>query len=593
MITKNQHTKYHFFITVISAALFIPFLGGVHLFDWDEINFAECAREMLVSNNYSRVQLNFQPFWEKPPLFIWLQAISMKLFGVNEFAARFPNAICGILTLNLIYYLGRKIYDHKFAMLWVLTYAASFLPFLYFKSGIIDPWFNLFIFLSINFLLEWFNNNVKSKVNYNAVYAGIFAGLAVLTKGPVALLIIGLCVLVSWIRLKFNPFKNIKNLMFFGLAILVSGFSWFVFEIATGHFDIVKEFIIYQIRLLKTEDSGHGGFLLYHFVVLLIGCFPASVFFISSHKRTNTDTPYQLYVKKWMIYLFWVVLLLFTFVVQTKILHYSSMCYFPLTYLAAHTLYQILSGEKKLHKIFYIIGLVISSVAGIAFILIAFIEKFKTQIISSGIIKDDFGMACLNTQVNWTGFEWLTGILFLLGCAYFLTQFYKTGKASMAYGLFGTSLISVWLLTVTIVPKIEPYSQGPAIEFYESLKGKDVYVETINFKSYAYMFYTDRQPSHNSKKLLAFIKQNEPSMEAQGYDLTTTFNLVSMQWMLTKDIDKDAYFAAKITDREEILKEYPDLIELYRKGGFIFFMRKMQAITGVNNYQETATINKP
>ena len=82
-------------------------------------------------------------------------------------------------------------------------------------------------------------------------------------------------------------------------------------------------------------------------------------------------------------------------------------------------------------------------------------------------------------------------------------------------------------------------------------------------------------------------------MEAQGYDLTTTFNLVSMQWMLTKDIDKDAYFAAKITDREEILKEYPDLIELYRKGGFIFFMRKMQAITGVNNYQETATINKP
>src|SRR6201997_2695664 len=163
MEEKKKYKFYHLAISVISALLFIPFLGSVHLFDWDEINFAECAREMLVTHNYGRVQLNFKPFWEKPPLFIWLQVLSMKIFGVNEFAARFPDAICGIATLNIIYYYGRKFNDHKFALLWVFSYAASFLPFLYFKSGIIDPWFNLFIFLSICFLLEWFNNNVKEK----------------------------------------------------------------------------------------------------------------------------------------------------------------------------------------------------------------------------------------------------------------------------------------------------------------------------------------------------------------------------------------------------------------------------------------------
>lgn len=48
-----------------AAILFIPFLGQVHLFDWDEVNFAECAREMLVTKNYLRVQIDFQPFWEK------------------------------------------------------------------------------------------------------------------------------------------------------------------------------------------------------------------------------------------------------------------------------------------------------------------------------------------------------------------------------------------------------------------------------------------------------------------------------------------------------------------------------------------------
>src|SRR6187455_761668 len=140
-------------IITAGAILFIPFLGGVHLFDWDEINFAEAAREMLVTGNYAHVQIDFQPFWEKPPLFFWMQAASMKVFGINEFAARFPNAICGILTFCLIFSLGRKYFTTVFGWLWILVYAGSFLPHFYFKSGIIDPWFNFFIFSSIAMLV--------------------------------------------------------------------------------------------------------------------------------------------------------------------------------------------------------------------------------------------------------------------------------------------------------------------------------------------------------------------------------------------------------------------------------------------------------
>ena len=56
-------------IISVGVLLFVPFLGKVHLFDWDEINFAESAREMIVTGNYSRVMIDYQPFWEKPPLF--------------------------------------------------------------------------------------------------------------------------------------------------------------------------------------------------------------------------------------------------------------------------------------------------------------------------------------------------------------------------------------------------------------------------------------------------------------------------------------------------------------------------------------------
>ena len=95
-------------VIVFGILFFIPFLGNVHLFDWDEINFAESAREMIESGNYLTVQINFQPFWEKPPLFIWLQVLSMKLFGINEFAARFSSIVLIIFTVVLIYILVRK-----------------------------------------------------------------------------------------------------------------------------------------------------------------------------------------------------------------------------------------------------------------------------------------------------------------------------------------------------------------------------------------------------------------------------------------------------------------------------------------------------
>ena len=125
-------------ICFISCLVLMPFLGSVRLFDWDEINFAEASREMLITGNYLQVQIDFKPFWEKPPLFMWMQAFSMKLFGVSEYAARFPNAICGLITLPFLYSIGSSLKDKQFGLLWLLTFIGSFLPHFYFKSVIID-----------------------------------------------------------------------------------------------------------------------------------------------------------------------------------------------------------------------------------------------------------------------------------------------------------------------------------------------------------------------------------------------------------------------------------------------------------------------
>ncbi len=128
-------------LAVLSVFFFIG-LGHFHLFDWDEINFAESAREMIESQNYLRVQINYLPFWEKPPFFFWLQVEAMKTFGINEFAARFPNALFGALYLFTFYFIGKRHFSPTFGLIWSLVFFASLLPNIYFKSGIIDPVFN-------------------------------------------------------------------------------------------------------------------------------------------------------------------------------------------------------------------------------------------------------------------------------------------------------------------------------------------------------------------------------------------------------------------------------------------------------------------
>ena len=183
-------------LPLLAVLFFIPGLGAVHLFDWDEVNFAEISREMIITKDYLRVYVDFLPFWEKPPLFFWLQSICMRLFGIGEFAARLPNALCGILTLPLLYYMGKQLFHNRMGWLWAGAYFGSILPHLYFRSGIIDPWFNLFIFTGLYFviLFHWKKNGYDSiRLNLSPwlylFLGGLIVGLGILTKGPVAFFI--------------------------------------------------------------------------------------------------------------------------------------------------------------------------------------------------------------------------------------------------------------------------------------------------------------------------------------------------------------------------------------------------------------------
>lgn len=541
-------------IAALAALFFIPFLGRVHLFDWDEVNFAECAREMMVTHDYSRVYINFKPFWEKPPMFFWMQVGAMKIFGITDFAARFPNAICGIVTLIVVFLCGNKIYDKKFGILWALAFGGSLFPNMYFKSGIIDPWFNLFTFLSLyNFILyHWARNKFdkeglkKNSVTY-VIWSGIFMGLAILTKGEESLLVYLLCLGVYLIYNRFRIYFNWWHaLLFLVIASIVTA-TWYGYETAKNGPWFITSFLKYQYRLFTTHDAGQKGFPGYHYIVLLVGCFPASLLAIPSFFKSGYSGKFDKDFKKWMQILFWVVTVLFT-ITQSRIIHYSSLAWYSVSFLAAYTIYKWdikqLSYKKYVGVFIAILGGIISLFLLALPYLAMNLKKFAPY------VKDPFTNAMMKSDVHWSGFEGIAGLLMIVSIIIGIIQLRKNNFKKAAWVLFGGTAIVIFLASAMIVPKVEKYTQGAAIDFYIQRRGEDCYVNTLGYFSYAQLYYFQKPKPTNP-------------------------NSYNEQWLLTGDIDKPAYFVSKV-GRFEKYKKYTELKELYRKNGFIFLKRDVK-----------------
>jgi len=539
----------YFIIALAGAALFFHSLGKVSLFDWDEINFAESAREMITSGNYLRVQINFEPFWEKPPFFFWLQSVSMHLFGVGEFAARLPNALCGIVTLLVLYSIGRRLHNERMARWWVFIYAATFLPHLYFKSGIIDPWFNLFIFISIYFMSRLMDSqSAGNKRNAFLYLSALFTGLGIITKGPVALLVVLLTYLVFLFVYRKTTKIVWKDYVLWGITAAFVSTLWFGLEVIHNGWWFLEEFITYQIRLAKTEDAGHGGFLLYHFVVVFIGCFPASILMWGGQK--DQDRPlHQQYFRTMMIASLGVILVVFT-IVKTKIVHYSSFAYLPVGYLAAVQIDALLLGKTRLKKwqTGFLLGLgILWSVIFIALPLIGQHPEWIRPLLE----KDPFAAANLQAQVQWNNWLIVPGFVFLAAIIFVFIFLRKQRFRQGLLLLLIACIMAMQVLLSLFAPRIEQYSQHAAIEFFRSLRGQSAYVGTYGYKSYAPYFYAETG--------------KDSGVIAKPAD-----------WILSADIDKPAYLVSKITERENLLKNHSSLKVLYEKNGFVFYVKNVQ-----------------
>lgn len=544
--------QYYLFIISFAGILFLPFIGQSNLFDWDEINFAEAAREMIVTGDYLTVRINYEPFHEKPPLFIITQSISMHIFGINEFAARFPNAVMGIITLLFLFNIGKKLKDEKFGFLLVIAHSGSILSHFYFKTAIIDPFFNFFMFVSIYYLYKSTNNSTNNRIILKYIScAGIYSGLAVLTKGPVGFgLVFVTFIIFNIIRRKQFGFQILPYILFIVLSISLISIWYILLGIKLGSISLIYEFISYQIRLFTTQDAGHGGPFYYHFIVLLFGMFPASVFAIRGIKNNSIDNQQIIDFSLWMKIIFLVVLIIFS-IVNTKIVHYSSMAYFPIAFLAAKGIYSILyqnnQWKKSTNWLIGTIGILLGLFSAGLPLLLMNIDILLPR------ITDKFTLAILSGEYHWDGNEWIPGLILIFGIIIALIFFARKKILQGVLTTYGATTIFIVIVLPFLVPKIEQYTQLSPINFFKSLKGEDCYILNYGYKTYAHYFYAEIRPEQSR------ITKN---MNGEEWE----------EWLINGKPDKPVYVISKFTNKE-VFEANKNFTPYLVKNGWVVFYR--------------------
>lgn len=190
-------------VLIVAALIRLVSLGIYPLADTTEARYGEIARLMAETGDWITPRLGpDEPFWGKPPLSFWLSAASMKIFGVNEFAARLPSWLLGVMVSVLVWGIARRQDNgiHALAALLILNTSAVF----WISSGAVMTDHALLAGTTLCMAAFWralrFPENSGRIWGY-AFFVGLAMGL--LAKGPVALVLIGLPI-GGWTLLKWQ-----------------------------------------------------------------------------------------------------------------------------------------------------------------------------------------------------------------------------------------------------------------------------------------------------------------------------------------------------------------------------------------------------
>lgn len=205
----------------------------VPLMDKTEARYAEIARIMQETNNWITPQIDYGiPFWAKPPLSTWLSALSMKIFGVNEFAVRLPYLLISAIIIIII---SKFAKEKKFSFL--IGFILLTIPEFFLHAGVVSTDLLLSFCIAMIFLTFW-KAFESDRLTFWGYLIFVFIGLGLLAKGPIVL-ILTIPPILIWIIYYKQYTKFFFTIPFFTGTILslVIAIPWYYLtEIKTKGF---------------------------------------------------------------------------------------------------------------------------------------------------------------------------------------------------------------------------------------------------------------------------------------------------------------------------------------------------------------------
>src|SRR4051812_21487795 len=357
-------------VAAIAALVMLSNLGGSRLWDRDEPRNAECAREMLARGDWVVPVFNGELRTHKPALLYWCIMASYGAFGINEFAARLPSALCAMGSALCVYRMGRRLFGPR-AGVWAAVALATSLMFV--VAGRAATPDSLLIFCTTAALMIFVCGTFRPRFETTPLDAvpqliveasyfpqhwptvvGMYAvmGLGVLAKGPVGLIlptaVIGMFVLVARLPSRnategvpyrliapFEPLHFLKTCwsmrpltaLFAAAAVALPWY--FAVGVATNGEFLRSFFFEHNLGRATASLENHGGTIFYYPIAILVGFFPWSIFAIP----VAIDTALQLrrrdrFHAGYLLAACWVGVYVALFsVARTKLPSYVTPCY--------------------------------------------------------------------------------------------------------------------------------------------------------------------------------------------------------------------------------------------------------------------------
>lgn len=257
-------------LALVFVILYIVPLGGRPLFTPDETRYAEIPREMIESGNWVVPHLGGLRYFEKPSMGYWFNAVSLTIFGENEFAVRFASSFCTGMAALMLFWFIAVMKGRREALWTTMIFLTCSLVYFIGTFAVLDPHLSLFTTGAlIFFYLAYSAKGVMRKCSWLAAF-GVCCGFAFMTKGFVGFVIPGLTIASflawnrKWKEMLWMPWIPLIVAIVVSLpwAILIHGREpdfWRYF-VVVEHFD----------RAFKA-DSGQHPEPFWYFIPVIIG----------------------------------------------------------------------------------------------------------------------------------------------------------------------------------------------------------------------------------------------------------------------------------------------------------------------------------